>query len=118
MLFVIFERTLPLEVVKASIGLRLSLLVMNAAVFHQAVCDGDATKVKFLINIGQQARVNQVNKQGLTALQQSCKDGNIDVVHVLLNHGANIALIGKKDRTALHFAAAGGSKDIVELLIN
>lgn len=90
---------------------------MNATVFHQAVADGDATRVKFLINIGQQARVNQINKQGYTALQQSCKDGRIDVVHVLLNHGANTSSTGRKDRTALHLAAAGGYADIVELLI-
>lgn len=90
---------------------------MNATVFHQAVADGDATRVKFLINIGQQARVNQPNKQGFTALQQSCKDGRIDVVNVLLNHGADINATGRKDRTALHLAATGGYADIVELLI-
>ena len=90
---------------------------MNAAVFHQAVADGDATRVKFLINIGQQARVNQPNKHGYTALQQSCKDGRIEVVYVLLNHGANINSRGRKGRTALHLASAGGYTDIVELLI-
>ena len=90
---------------------------MNASLFHKAVADGDATKVKFLINIGQQARVNQPNKQGFTALQQSCNDGRIDVVHVLLNHGADINATGRKERTALHLAATGGYADIVELLI-
>ena len=90
---------------------------MNASLFHKAVAAGDATKVKFLINIGQQARVNQANKEGFTALQQSCNDGLIDVVHVLLNHGADINATGRKDRTALHLAATGGYADIVELLI-
>ena len=90
---------------------------MNAAVFHQAVADGDATRVKFLINIGQQAKVNQRNKKGYTALQQSCKDGRYDVAEVLLSHGANIATADKKGRTALHLASAGGYLDIVKLLI-
>lgn len=92
-------------------------LTMNAAVFHQAVTDGDATRVKFLINIGQQCRVNQRNKQGYTSLQQSCKDGRYDVAEVLLSHGANIATTDKKGRTALHLASAGGYLDIVKLLI-
>ncbi len=90
---------------------------MNAAVFHQAIADGDATRVKFLINIGQQARVNQRNKKGYTALQQSCKDGRLDVTDVLLSHGANIAATDKTGRTALHLASAGGYLDIVKLLI-
>ena len=90
---------------------------MNATVFHQAVADGDATRVKFLINIGQQARVNQRNKQGYTSLQQSCKDGRYDVADVLLSHGANIAATDKQGRTALHLASAGGYIDIVQLLI-
>ena len=90
---------------------------MNAALFHQAVKDGDATRVKFLINIGQQAKVNQRNKQGYTSLQQSCKDGRYDVAEVLLSHGANIASTDKKGRTALHLASAGGYIDIVKLLI-
>lgn len=90
---------------------------MNAAVFHQAVADGDATRVKFLINLGQQARVNQRNKQGYTSLQQSCKDGRYEVADVLLSHGANIVATDKDGRTALHFASAGGFLDIVKLLI-
>ena len=90
---------------------------MNAAVFHQAVADGDATRVKFLINLGQQARVNQRNKQGYTSLQQSCKDGRYEVADVLLSHGANIAATDKQGRTALHLASTGGYLDIVKLLI-
>lgn len=90
---------------------------MNAAVFHQAVADGDATRVKFLINIGQQARVNQRNKKGYTSLQQSSKDGMYEVVEVLLSHGANTEAVDKKGRTALHLASAGGYLDIVKLLI-
>ncbi|XP_046850566.1 ankyrin repeat domain-containing protein 12-like [Xenia sp. Carnegie-2017] len=90
---------------------------MNAAVFHQAVADGDATRVKFLINLGQQGRVNQRNKQGFTSLQQSCKDGKYEVAEVLLSYGANISATDKTGRTALHLASAGGFLDLVKLLI-
>lgn len=89
-----------------------------SAVFHQAVLEGDTTKVKFILKYGQGIRVNQPNKYGLTALQQACVDGNLGLANFLLERGADLSLIDSDGRTALHLASEQGHLDIVSLLVN
>ncbi|KAJ7384980.1 RAC-alpha serine/threonine-protein kinase [Desmophyllum pertusum] len=60
-------------------------------IFNQAVVEGDVAKVKFLLKYGgKQIALNEKNKYGLTPLQQSCLEGNLALVMLLLDHGANI----------------------------
>ena len=87
-------------------------------IFNQAVVEGDVAKVKFLLKYGgNQISVNEKNKFGLTPLQQSCLEGNIRLVMILLDHGADIE--GKDDKgwTALHFGIIAGHCNVVSLLI-
>lgn len=89
-----------------------------SVVFHQAVLEGDTTKVKFILKYGQGIRVNQPNKYGLTALQQACTDGNLGLANFLLERGADLSLVDTEGRTALHLASEQGHLDIVSLLVN
>lgn len=89
-----------------------------SAVFHQAVLEGDTTKVKFILKYGQGIRVNQPNKYGFTALQQACVDGNLELANFLLERGADLSLVDSDGRTALHLASEQGHLDIVSLLVN
>lgn len=89
-----------------------------SAVFHQAVLEGDTTKVKFILKYGQGIRVNQPNKYGITALQQACKDGNLALANFLLERGADLSFVDSEGRTALHLASERGHLDIVSLLVN
>ena len=93
-------------------------LFTMSAVFHQAVLEGDTTKVKFILKYGQGIRVNQPNKYGLTALQQTCVDGNLGLANFLLERGADLSLVDSDGRTALHLASEQGHLDIVSLLVN
>jgi len=54
---------------------------------------------------------------GQTALISASGLGHVDMVHLLLRHGANPNLPAKDNSTALLFAAYHGSTDIVEALI-
>lgn len=89
-----------------------------SAVFHQAVFDGDTTKVKFILKYGQGIRVNQPNKYGLTALQQACIDGNLSLANFLLERGADLKVVDSDGRSALHLASEQGHLNIVSLLVN
>ena len=89
-----------------------------SAVFHQAVFEGDTTKVKFILKYGQGIRVNQPNKYGLTALQQACIDGNLSLANFLLERGADLKTVDSNGRSALHLAAERGHLDVVSLLVN
>ena len=89
-----------------------------SAVFHQAVLEGDTTKVKFILKYAQGIRVNQPNKYGFTAFQQSCIDGNLSLANFLLECGADLKVVDYDGRSALHLASERGHLDIVSLLIN
>lgn len=89
-----------------------------SAIFHQAVLEGDTTKVKFILKYGQGIRVNQPNKYGLTALQQACISGNLSLANFLLECGADLKIVDCDGRSSLHLAAERGHLEVVSLLIN
>ena len=88
-------------------------------IFNQAVVEGDVAKVKFLLKYGgKQIAINEKNKYGLTPLQQSCLEGNLALVMLLLDHGANIEGKDKNGWSPLHFAIISGHCNITSLLID
>lgn len=88
-------------------------------IFNQAIIEGDVAKVKFLLKYGgKQIALNEKNKNGLTPLQQSCLEGNLALVMLLLDHGADIEGQDKNGWTPLHFAIVAGHCNITSLLID
>lgn len=88
-------------------------------IFNQAVVEGDLAKVKFLLKYGgKQIAINEKNKYGLTPLQQSCLEGNLALVMLLLDHGANIEGKDNNGWSPLHFAIVSGHCNITSLLID
>ena len=88
-------------------------------IFNQAVVEGDVAKVKFLLKYGgRQIAINEKNRYGLTPLQQSCLQGNIGLVMLLLDHGANIEGKDENGWSAIHFAIMAGHCNVTSLLID
>lgn len=88
-------------------------------VFNEAILEEDLAKVKILLKYGVDCiRLNDKNKLGLNALQQSCVKGNLALVMLLLDHGACMELKDSNGWTALHFAVAADKCDVVRFLIN
>lgn len=88
-------------------------------IFNQAVVEGDVAKVKFLLKYGgKQIAINEKNKYGLTPLQQSCLEGNLALVMLLLDHGTNIEGKDNNGWSPLHFAIVSGHCHITSLLID
>ncbi len=88
--------------------------------FHRAVAENDVLRVKLLL---EQARedpkfsINGINSEGLTALQTSCFAGNLDIVKLLVEHGANVRIKDRDGWTLLHGASLAGKLDIVQFLV-
>lgn len=89
-----------------------------SAIFQQAVLESDVTKVKFLVKYTHGIRIDQANKNGLTALQQASLDGNLELVNFLLESGADLSLVDREGMTALHLASHAGHLEVVSLLVN
>jgi ankyrin repeat protein len=54
--------------------------------------------------------------RGMTALHLAAYKGHIEVVHLLLSHGADRAATGSKGETAQLLAEEGGHGQVVEAL--
>ena len=72
--------------------------------------------IEEIINHG--ADVNATNKNNRTALMIACHKGNIDVMNLLLNAGANFDISDDDAQTCLHYAATGDSShEVLEIII-
>lgn len=74
---------------------------------------------KLLIDSGADTNALDDYEPGITALQGASRRGNLRVVQMLLEHGAdvNVCSVGR-EMTALEYAADYGRLDIVQFLIN
>ena len=76
----------------------------------------DLSKVKQLLSEG--AEPNTQDNNGWTPLHEAAQRAHYDLVHLLLENGANPNVPGgDENATPLHDAAENGSPDVVQLLI-
>jgi hypothetical protein len=62
--------------------------------------------------------VNCRSSSGLTPLSHACRNGNYDIIQLLVDHGADVLRTDDFGFTALHHAASAGAADVVELLLD
>ncbi|XP_033643350.1 notch-regulated ankyrin repeat-containing protein-like [Asterias rubens] len=87
--------------------------------FHEAVKRGDPNELTRLLrsNISGTVNVNVFDGDGQTPLHQSVLVGNLELVKLLVQFGADVRLANRDGWNALHIAAYGGHDDIVLYLI-
>jgi len=86
--------------------------------FLEAVRNGDTDETqKILETRDEKINVNFYDNEGQTALHQSCMDGNLKLVKLLVKFGADVKLANRDGWNALHIAAFGGHQDIILYLI-
>jgi len=56
------------------------------------------------------------DNSGLTALMAAAYRGHIDVIRVLLDHGADVSIKDQQGKTALLWAEAQGHADVAQVL--
>jgi hypothetical protein len=64
------------------------------------------------------ASVDVLDKDGLTALYLACKEGNHEIVNLLIESGADVKFKTDDDFTCLHIAAYYGRLKVAEILIS
>ena len=80
---------------------------------------GDFNKEVLKVIIDYGADVNAKNKENITALMLGSKTGNTDGINVLLQAGANQAIVDDDGNTWLHYAASGvNSKEALQVIID
>jgi len=82
-----------------------------------ATSGNDVDGVRFFSKAGTYI-VNQKNKGGATALHIASREGNLSIVKILIDAGANTNLIDNEGYTPLMRASLMGNSEIVEYLLN
>jgi len=86
--------------------------------FATAVRTGNTRELKrILTHYSQLIQINGFTADGQTALTQSCMDGNLEVIKVLLAHGASLHLTNRDGFSPLHLACWRGKYDIMTYLL-
>ena len=76
----------------------------------------DIIKIKNLIEQG--IDVNSKNRFQMSPLEVACKSGNMEIIKLLISHGAKINEKMANDRTALMYALSDGNNyEMVEYLL-
>ncbi len=96
-----------------ALGKEASANETRSAFFHDAVEAGNKDSLQAL----EVTDINARNEKGDTLLHHAAKNGQIDVVELLLMKGALKDTVTQDGATALHLAAQNGHSNVVEQLI-
>ena len=75
---------------------------------HQLARDGDLDNLKILLaapNSDALRSINELDEKKLTPLHYAAKHSNIEVMKLLVEHGANVNKLGDDAMSPLHYAA-------------
>ncbi|XP_074242882.1 transient receptor potential cation channel subfamily A member 1-like [Saimiri boliviensis] len=91
---------------------------------HQAVLSGSKECMEIILKFGEehgysrQLHINCVNNEKASPLHLAVQNGDLEIVKMCLDNGAQIDLVEKAKCTAVHFVAHYGETEIVKLLIS
>jgi Ankyrin repeats (3 copies) len=76
-----------------------------------------STSVAAAATVEVPVNVNVYSSDGQTALHQSCRAGNLELVKLLVSHGADVRLANRDGWSALHIAVGAGHQDVARYLL-
>lgn len=87
---------------------------MSDSQLIDAVKTGQIAKVEEALNAG--ADINQQDEQGWTPLNWAAGRGDLEIVKVLIDQGADVSRVGRDQRTPYKIALAAKHVDVARLL--
>lgn len=88
--------------------------------FQRAILQNDIQRTRLILEEAMKDprfNIDQINEEGLTALQYSCFAGNAEIVKVLATFGANWKIRDRDGYTLMHAAAMAGNGAVLRFLL-
>ncbi|XP_020944897.1 transient receptor potential cation channel subfamily A member 1 isoform X2 [Sus scrofa] len=91
---------------------------------HQAAFSGAKKCMEIILKFGEEngysrvAHINFVNNRKVSPLHMAVQSGDLEMIKMCLDNGAQLDLMEKGKCTALHFAATQGATEIVKLMVS
>lgn len=86
--------------------------------FHEAVHSKDVLRVTFILEQNEsQFHIDDIDEDGITALQRSCFTGTLKLVQLLVTYGADINIQDKEGWSVIHAATVARNHSIMRYLI-
>ncbi|XDC58401.1 hypothetical protein R6Z07M_009583 [Ovis aries] len=91
---------------------------------HQAAFSGAKKCMEIILKFGEEhgysrlCHINFVNSGKASPLHMAVQSGDLDMIKMCLDNGAQLDLLEKGKCTALHFAATQGATEIVKLMVS
>ncbi|KAM0924753.1 hypothetical protein ACQ4PT_004686 [Festuca glaucescens] len=106
-----------LKKMASKVDLRGTKDAMGNTAFHLAASRGCLESCRFLVEESG-IDVNAVSKTGATPMFFAAREGNVQVMRYLLDHGGDPAMPDEMGSTLLHLAALQGDCEVVRLLLS
>ncbi|ELT90015.1 hypothetical protein CAPTEDRAFT_54593, partial [Capitella teleta] len=91
----------------------------HRTVLHCAVIAQNSSIVNLLLKkMSTEDFINIQDGHKMTALMTAVKMNSKEIVHLLLDHGASVSILGPDERTCLHLAVQCNKVEIVQVLMN
>ncbi|XP_022625649.1 cyclin-dependent kinase 4 inhibitor C isoform X2 [Seriola dumerili] len=94
-------------------GMKACVMIL---ISFRVVMLGSTAVAKALLEVGANPNIRDP-ACSLTVMHDAAREGFVDTVRVLMDHGANINLVDKNGNLPLHLAAREGHLQVVRLLI-
>ncbi|MFC1870732.1 ankyrin repeat domain-containing protein [Candidatus Dependentiae bacterium] len=100
--------------IAAIYGLKKTSEFYRSNTLHTAAHEGSVPKVRaFLLT----EHVDSFDRQGLTPLMYAARQGNVQVVNLLIRHGAEVNRQNRRRMSPLMYASRNGHDQVVKLLL-
>ncbi|KAJ3100510.1 hypothetical protein HDU96_010304, partial [Phlyctochytrium bullatum] len=93
------------------------ILKLPFAKYHDDTCEINSDVLQFLLEHGAETETC-INHRGLTPLDCVAEKGHVQVLNILLAHGASCEAYDRRGCTALYLAASNGHSECIHALLN
>lgn len=80
--------------------------------------EGNKEGLKKLLSVAGSIDVNQCNKHGESAIHIAAGFGRLEVIEILISHGANLGQLDNLGDSPITWAARQGHPDVIKFLVS